>query len=105
MAWRSFSCNSFYELGITRCLVVSALGAAAACAPRYGATTRGPPRDPGEALYRERCGRCHELTPPRAYSGEQWRGVVARMRPEADLTEDEATLLFEWLQRHSHERE
>jgi diheme cytochrome c len=52
---------------------------------------------PGDALYRDRCGRCHDAVPPAAYSDAHWREVVDRMGSDAGLTEAEAARILAWL--------
>ena len=53
---------------------------------------------PGEALYRRRCGRCHDLFPPHAYSDAKWRSAVGRNQLAAGLTDAEAEAALAWLQ-------
>ena len=75
----------------------SLVGAAVGCAtpPRDSAPTRRG--SPGAALYHLQCGQCHDLYPPHAYSDQQWPGVIAKMQIEADLSDDEASAILEWL--------
>ena len=64
-----------------------------------------PPREPtathrdspGAALYRQRCGQCHDLYPPYAYRDHEWPGVIAKMQIEAGLSDDEANAILEFL--------
>jgi hypothetical protein len=53
---------------------------------------------PGETLYRERCGRCHDLVPSHAYGRREWRGVMARMQSEANLSDAEVKSIMAWLE-------
>ena len=82
--------------------LVALLGAPWGCAS-MGSATR-PPSSQGLA-YGERCGRCHDPPPPRAYSDTQWRGVMARMQVEADLSDTEATEILRWLQDNHGDRQ
>jgi hypothetical protein len=56
--------------------------------------------DAGRRLYRNKCGNCHMLYPPRSYSLSEWREVMARMSNNADLTAREVGLILAWLGRH-----
>lgn len=69
-------------------------GCAAGCFPEAK-----PPSElsAGERIYRERCGRCHDLVPPGAYTPAQWRGVLGRMQPYAALTEAERAAIEAWI--------
>lgn len=51
----------------------------------------------GEAIYRERCGRCHDLVPPAAYSPAQWASVLGRMQPYAELNDEELGAIASWI--------
>lgn len=60
-----------------------------------------PPKSPAEALYRQRCGNCHELHPASAYSDQDWATNVRRMRSNAGLTQAELNQLVQWLQANN----
>ncbi|MBM4394474.1 MAG: hypothetical protein FJ087_02145 [Deltaproteobacteria bacterium] len=80
-------------MGARSFIAAAALGLLAAC----GAASQGTLRPPGEALYVDRCGRCHEAYPAHAYADGQWAGVMRRMAPEAGLDEPEAGAILAWL--------
>ncbi len=82
-------------------LLLLALLLTSACTHAPPSPSGSLPVEPGEDVYRQRCGRCHDYVPPRAYDDEQWRGVVARMQPEAGLSDAEAAALLRWLQSHN----
>lgn len=42
----------------------------------------------GRTLYVGRCGECHELYRPSAYSPQSWPGLVDQMTVNAELSED-----------------
>lgn len=52
---------------------------------------------PGAMLWGENCGRCHNMRPPSSLSDEQWDVAVLHMRTRANLTEEEAKKIVEFL--------
>jgi len=60
-----------------------------------------PPRTPIEALYRKRCGNCHELAEPGAYSGNDWKRIMVQMSGNAGLSDAQAAELLGWLMKNS----
>ncbi|GBD87361.1 hypothetical protein BMS3Abin03_01293 [bacterium BMS3Abin03] len=52
---------------------------------------------PGAMLWAENCGRCHNLRPPSSLTDEQWDVAVLHMRTRANLTEEEAKKIVEFL--------
>lgn len=81
--------------------LIVAMGAILALQPscvRAPAAKPGVAPSRGEVLYRARCAQCHDLVPPSAYTGPQWQGVLARMQPYANLNNEEAAAILEWLE-------
>lgn len=70
--------------------------ALSACTP-----SRTTPLSQEEALYRRRCGNCHDLHPPAAYSDRDWEVNVLRMRANAGINQRDANALIAWLQSHN----
>jgi hypothetical protein len=77
------------------------LAALASCATTQARVTAGAPptsQPPGQALYEDRCGRCHDAVPAHAYPRPEWPAVVRRMSAEARLSELEVQRILLWLQ-------
>lgn len=51
----------------------------------------------GEALYEQKCGRCHDLIEPGAYGADEWPGQVRAMKAHANLTESQYAAIVEYL--------
>lgn len=56
-----------------------------------------PPRTAAEALYRKRCGNCHELYAPHEHSSADWRRVMTQMSTNAGLSDAQTAELLEYL--------
>ena len=78
--------------------VVLAIGSGLAC------TTLPPPKTPAEALYRKRCGNCHELALPSAYSSREWKRIMNQMSTNAGLSDAQSSELLKWLESNSNDR-
>ncbi len=52
---------------------------------------------PGALLWGENCGRCHNVRPPSSLTDDQWDVAVLHMRTRANLTEEEAKKIVEFL--------
>lgn len=73
-------------------LIAVALGATlASCA------TLPPPRSPAEALYRKRCGNCHELHAPNEYASSDWKRIMTQMSTNAGLSSAQSSELLDFL--------
>lgn len=69
---------------------------AAGCAgPRWRPPATA--QSPGERLYYDNCGACHDMIPPFAYTDIEWGGVLRRMVPETGLSNQETQLVLHWL--------
>jgi Dihaem cytochrome c len=75
-----------------------AIGSGLAC------TTLPPPKTPEEALYRKRCGNCHELALPSAYSSREWKRIMNQMSTNAGLSDAQSSELLKWLESNSNDR-
>lgn len=51
----------------------------------------------GQALYEQKCGRCHVAYDPSDYSREEWPGVARSMKAQAALTSAEMTAITDYL--------
>ena len=51
----------------------------------------------GRILYENSCNRCHALYMPKSYTKGDWRFYVRKYSPRARLTEDESTLVLDYL--------
>ncbi len=51
----------------------------------------------GAQLWGENCLRCHNAPPPDQFSDSDWNVIGTHMEITADLTQDEATKIFEFL--------
>jgi len=51
----------------------------------------------GAQLWGENCVRCHSIPSPAAYNNVDWETIGKHMRLRANLTEDEATKIFDFL--------
>ena len=51
----------------------------------------------GSALYQRKCGRCHVLYSPNAYSAEAWPEIVRSMKTQAALSDREVRTLSSYL--------
>ncbi len=85
-----------------RVVVVGSLAVVAGC------THALPDADsPGAQVYQTRCGTCHALHEPRALTGAMWEVQVDRMRETmrrrgaSPLTDEEQTLLLDYLRAHA----
>jgi hypothetical protein len=79
-------------------LLAVAASAYSSCGWRAGAVSASPAAAAGDDAYRRRCGGCHDVFPPYAYSDAEWPAIVRRKRPDAGLTDAEVQELIEWLQ-------
>ncbi len=43
----------------------------------------------GQDIFSQRCGRCHDLPAPSAFTTSEWKPILERMAPKAKLTADE----------------
>lgn len=62
-----------------------------------------PPKSSTEALYRSRCGNCHELPSSKDYSSNDWNRIMSQMSRSAGLSGAQETELRDWLRRQSEE--
>lgn len=95
-------------VGIRRGSVIAAFIAVcwllgvSACSPNLP-----EPDSPAAQLYQQRCNSCHRVFSPSTLKYEMWRVQVDRMQGEMarrglpPLTDDERTLLLDYLKRHS----
>jgi hypothetical protein len=56
-----------------------------------------PARSPEEALFRKRCGNCHNLPSPEEYSAKDWQRIVPQMSVYARLSQSEESQILGWL--------
>jgi hypothetical protein len=69
-----------------------------------GCSALPPPRSPAESLYRQRCGNCHELASPGAYTTADWRRIMTAMSVNAGLSDVQSNELLAWLTANSSDR-
>jgi len=66
--------------------------------------------DPGETLYRSRCGLCHQLPDPGMLTAKQWRIVLETMQKRMGhiemppLSKNEREQILDYLGRHARKR-
>lgn len=65
--------------------------------------TLPPAKSPAEALYRKRCGNCHELPAPRDYTMRDWDRILPQMSVNAGLSQAQQAELLGWIQRQHQE--
>lgn len=53
------------------------------------------------AIYRQRCGQCHEPFSPRHASAGEWPGYVRKYGPRAGLFGEERARVLRWLQANA----
>jgi len=53
----------------------------------------------GRTLYLNKCGSCHGLYSPDAYTPSQWIGVMSNMAPKANLSTSEKQLISKYVSR------
>lgn len=51
----------------------------------------------GKALYEQKCGTCHELYVPSAFSAAKWPGIVEHMGPLAKISKDDERLVLNYV--------
>lgn len=51
----------------------------------------------GYKLYQQHCTHCHGLTPPPRKSTEQWNHILSKMFPKTKMTEQEKTLVQNYI--------
>lgn len=65
------------------------------------------PQSHGAILYKETCSQCHGLPDPKIHTGQEWAGVVERMRTNMQLmgkrmiTADEKNVIVDYLMKHA----
>lgn len=59
------------------------------------------PSEAGNALYKSKCGRCHDLVKPEMLSAEDWEIKVREMAPLSGLTETEESVISRYLKSES----
>lgn len=55
----------------------------------------------GQGIFESKCGRCHELPSPSAYSVKRWEPIMDHMAPKAFLTETEKNLVLDYVQANA----
>lgn len=51
----------------------------------------------GKTLYENSCARCHKLFPVTKHNKNGWSGTLDRMAPKAKITEEQKTLVYNYL--------
>ncbi|MFM2135698.1 MAG: hypothetical protein RL021_1098 [Bacteroidota bacterium] len=51
----------------------------------------------GYKLFEQHCTKCHGLTPPPRKSPEQWNHILSKMFPKTKMTEQEKTLVQNYI--------
>ena len=51
----------------------------------------------GKELFESSCGKCHDLPKPKAYSAEEWVGIMKAMAPKAKMNEAQSTLVYDYV--------
>jgi hypothetical protein len=67
----------------------------------FGVSLISPSSTPVETLYREGCGRCHDLPSPSDHSSAYWAWIMPQMAYNARLSKTQATALERWLKMNS----
>lgn len=57
--------------------------------------------EPGEQLFYQYCTLCHVPQDPASHTPTQWRSITASMFPNAGVTDDEAALILEFLDKYA----
>lgn len=57
----------------------------------------------GQALFTERCGRCHGLPDPGKYKVNRWEGILSAMAPKARLSKEEQAHVTAYINAHAAE--
>lgn len=52
---------------------------------------------PGQSLFENNCGKCHNLPSPTEYSKEKWGPIVKNMRIKARLTEEQGNQVYDYI--------
>lgn len=61
------------------------------------ATVMTPELAEGKSLYENSCARCHSLYKASDFNAEQWKPIVLRMVPKAQLDEKEGQKIYNYL--------
>jgi len=59
----------------------------------------------GEALYLQKCGRCHEAYKAEKYSAEEWETILHEMAPLSAMSPEEEENVLDWLKRTTGKRD
>ncbi len=51
----------------------------------------------GKTIFENSCHKCHALPEPKAFTDEQWVGLVNSMAPKAKLTEAQGKLVYDYV--------
>lgn len=51
----------------------------------------------GKTIFENSCHKCHALPEPKAFTDEQWVGLVNAMAPKAKLTDEQGKLVYEYV--------
>lgn len=51
----------------------------------------------GKSLYENNCGKCHKLYETNAYSAEQWKPIVERMKKKAKISDADAEKVYNYI--------
>lgn len=51
----------------------------------------------GKTIFDNSCGKCHDLPDPKAHNDQEWIGIVNAMAPKAKLTDEQGTLVYEYV--------
>ncbi|MFQ5703216.1 MAG: c-type cytochrome [Gemmatimonadales bacterium] len=73
-------------------LAAGILGVGVLMAPSTAAAQRS-----GVELWSQNCNRCHTAQPPIRYTANDWESIIASMKLNARLTDDEAEAILEFL--------
>lgn len=55
----------------------------------------------GQAVYTNRCGRCHGLKKTENYTAQRWGNILKSMIPKAKLNDDEAKQVTAYVMEHA----
>ncbi len=51
----------------------------------------------GHDLYMNNCGKCHKLPGISKHTNQQWKGILDRMIPKAELNNEQSYLIFRYI--------
>jgi cytochrome c5 len=50
-----------------------------------------------KALYESKCAKCHELPKPKSHSAFEWKPILDRMQPMAEITDEEKSAILSYV--------